>query len=219
LGLMLRAEGLVKSYNGRPVLNGVDYEFSPEKIYALMGPNGSGKSTLLRILGLLEFPDNGSVVYSNAEFHQGEKGMLLPGLPLKRRISLILADLGLFNKSVLANAEYGLKIRGVNKSARREKAMDALSAMGLGEKSRQNALTLSSGEAQRLAMARAIAIEPEVLFLDEPTASVDRENTEIIERAMTAMKGDRTVVFSSHDEKQAARVADVVLEIKDGRIA
>jgi len=212
LGLILRAEDISKSFNGKPVLNSISYEFSPERIYALMGPNGSGKSTLLKVLSFLEIPDKGSVIYSN------NKGIVSEGISLKRRLTLILADLGLFNKSVLANAEYGLKIRGMGKIERREKAMDALSRMGLVEKARQNALTLSSGEAQRLALARAIAIEPEVLFLDEPTASVDRENTEIIERAILDMKGSRGIILCTHDEAQAQRVADVVLRIEKGKL-
>ena len=212
MGLILRAEDISKSFNGKPVLNSISYEFSPERIYALMGPNGSGKSTLLKVLSFLEIPDKGSVIYSN------NKGIVSEGISLKRRLTLILADLGLFNKSVLANAEYGLKIRGMGKIERREKAMDALSRMGLVEKARQNALTLSSGEAQRLALARAIAIEPEVLFLDEPTASVDRENTEIIERAILDMKGSRGIILCTHDEAQAQRVADVVLRIEKGKL-
>ena len=214
MSLSVSAEGLWKSYGGKDVLRGVDYSFSPERIYALMGPNGSGKTTLLRVLSLLEPADRGSVVYTD-----GPSAPIEHNMALKRRATLLLSSTGLFNASVMKNASYGLRIRGIKGDEAREHALGALSLVGLGEMERQNALTLSSGETQRLAMARAIAIDPEVLFLDEPTASVDIENTQAIEKIIIGMKGTRSIILSTHDEAQARRLADVILYLKNGLIS
>jgi tungstate transport system ATP-binding protein len=211
--LTLRAEGLWKSYGGKAVLKGVSYEFAPKKTYALMGPNGAGKSTLLRLLSLIESPERGRVEYINAE------GPVREDISLKRRITLLLPEPGLFNRSALANVRYGLKLRGIKGAEGKEKALIALSAVGLSHKARQNALTLSSGEAQRLAIARAVSIEPEFFFLDEPTASLDEENRRGIEEVIQGMRGLRGVILCTHDREQAFRLADTVLFLKDGLLA
>jgi len=213
VSLTVSVEGLWKSYGGHDVLRGVGYSFSPERIYALMGPNGSGKTTLLRVLSLLDPADRGRVIYAD-----GPSAPIEHNMALRRRITLLLSSTGLFNASVMKNASYGLRIRGIKGDEARERAFGALSLVGLGEMERQNALTLSSGEAQRLAMARAIAIDPEVLFLDEPTASVDVENTQAIEKIILGMKGVRSIILSTHNEAQARRLADVVLYLRDGLI-
>jgi tungstate transport system ATP-binding protein len=213
VSLVLKAEGLWKSYGQKAVLKGITYTFSPNRIYALMGPNGSGKSTLLRILSLLDPADEGRVIYTD-----GASTPLEHDIALRRRITLLLPDIGLFNASVLSNASYGLRVRGVKGKEAKKRALKALSLVGLEQKHRQNALTLSSGEAQRLALARALAVEPDVLFLDEPTASVDAENTGVIEKIILEMKGRRSIILSTHDEAQARRLADVVLYLKDGLI-
>jgi len=213
VSLTVSVEGLWKSYGGHDVLRGVGYSFSPERIYALMGPNGSGKTPLLRVLSLLDPADRGRVIYAD-----GPSAPIEHNMALRRRITLLLSSTGLFNASVMKNASYGLRIRGIKGDEARERAFGALSLVGLGEMERQNALTLSSGEAQRLAMARAIAIDPEVLFLDEPTASVDVENTQAIEKIILGMKGVRSIILSTHNEAQARRLADVVLYLRDGLI-
>jgi tungstate transport system ATP-binding protein len=214
VSLIVKAEGLWKSYGGKDVLRGIDYSFSPERIYALMGPNGSGKTTLLRVLSLLDPADRGRVIYTD-----GPSAPIEHTMALRRKVTLLLSSTGLFNASVMKNASYGLRIRGITGDEASELAFGALSLVGLGEMGRQNALTLSSGEAQRLAMARAIAIDPEVLFLDEPTASVDVENTQAIEEVILGMKGTRSIILSTHDEAQARRLADVILYLKNGFIS
>ena len=135
---------------------------------------------------------------------------------LRRRITLLLPNAGLFNTTALKNAAYGLGVRGFGRSEAKKLALRALAAVGLGHKTKQNALTLSSGESQRLALARAVAIEPELLFLDEPTASVDPYNKEVIEDAILGMKGRRGIIMTTHDEAQAFRLADVVLVLENG---
>ncbi|MDP3259402.1 MAG: ATP-binding cassette domain-containing protein, partial [Thermodesulfovibrionales bacterium] len=189
MSLRLNISNVRKSYNGKPVLNACSFSFDRNGVYVLTGHNGSGKSTLLRICALIESPDKGEVNYFSGDTPHLPRGELKGGvssegnvlnkdIELRRRITLVLPGIGLFNATVFNNAAYGLKIRGAKSKEAEEKVNDALKFVGLIHKKNRNALTLSSGETQRLGIARAMAIEPEVLFLDEPTASIDNENTE-----------------------------------------
>jgi tungstate transport system ATP-binding protein len=132
----------------------------------------------------------------------------------------VLPRVGVFNTTAFKNVAYGLRVRGIKGKEREEKVNRALEFVGLGHKSDQNARTLSSGETQRLGIARALVIEPEILFLDEPTASVDQKNTQIIEDIILKMKKEHssTVIITTHDRVQAERLADYLLLIREGKI-
>ncbi len=208
------ASHIKKEYSGKAVLRDCSAAFSDSGTYVLMGPNGCGKSTFLRICALLEEPDSGKLLFSAGATE------LSHDLALKRSITLVLPRTGVFNTTVFRNVAYGLRIRGVRHEEIEQRVNDALSFVGLTHTRSQHALTLSSGETQRLGIARALAIEPEILFLDEPTASVDEENSEIIESIIGTMKQDgrTTVIMTTHDREQAERLADVLMFIKNGRI-
>ncbi len=213
--LRLSASNIGKGYNGNQVLRDCAFSFADHGIYVLTGANGCGKSTFLRICALIEAPDSGEINYLS-------DGIILPkDLELKRRITLVLPKVGVFNTTVFRNVAYGLRIRGIRGREAEAKVIDALEFVGLGNKKDQNGLTLSSGETQRLGIARAMVIRPDMLFLDEPTASVDQKNTEIIEGIILKMKtdGKATVVITTHDKEQAARLADSLLVMCDGKIA
>lgn len=214
MNLKLTVSHVCKSYDGKPVLKDSSFLFEKSGTYILMGPNGSGKSTFFRICALLEDPDAGEVNYFS------EADILRKDIELRRRITLLLPKVGVFNTTVFKNAAYGLRIRGMKGHEIREKVDKALEFVGLIHKKKQNALTLSSGETQRLGIARAMVIKPEFLFLDEPMASVDQENTEIIEDILLRMKKQEKsiVVIATHDMAQAERLADWLLLMKDGRI-
>jgi tungstate transport system ATP-binding protein len=214
MSLELLVSDVIKSYDQEPVLRGCSFSFVESGTYALTGRNGSGKSTFLRICSLMEEPDRGEI-----NFYSG-------GIPVKkdielrRRITLLLPKIGVFNTTVYKNISYGLKIRGLKGKEIEERVCAALDFVGLTHKRNQKALTLSSGETQRLGIARAVVIMPEIIFLDEPTASVDQENTEIIEEIIFRMKKDQrsTVVITTHDMAQAERLADRLLIMQNGRI-
>lgn len=213
MNLRLTVSNIWKNYNGNQVLKDCSFRFEAGT-YALMGSNGSGKSTFLRLCALLEKPDIGEINY-----FYGEK-LIRRDIELRRRITLVLPKVGVFNTSVFKNVAYGLIIRGEKEIEIDRKVNKALEFAGLINKKNQHALTLSSGEIQRLGIARAIVIEPEILFLDEPTASVDEKNTETIEDIVLRMKksGKSTVVIATHDRDQAAKLADRLIIIKDGKI-
>jgi len=214
MGLTLTVSHIYKRYDGKPVLQDCSFPFDKSGTYVLTGPNGSGKSTFFRICALLENPDSGEVNY----LYGG--ALMEKDITLRRRITLLLPRVGLFNMTVFKNVAYGLAIRGVKNDEMEERVHKALDFVGLLQKKEQKALTLSSGETQRLGIARSIVIEPEILFLDEPTASVDLENTEIIEDIILRMKkiGQSIVVITTHNISQAERLADRLLLIKGGKV-
>jgi len=212
MGLRVEVTKVVKAYNGNPVLKDCSFSFTRGLTYALQGPNGSGKSTLLRLLALLELPDAGSVDYL-------ENGVALAkNLELRRRFTLVLPRPGIFNTTVFNNVAYGLKIRGVKADEIAARVNGILATVGLAHKKSQRALDLSSGETKRLGLARAMVLNPEVLFLDEPTANIDPLNTDIIEEIILKMKagGAVTILLITHDPAQADRLGDQLLFLKDG---
>lgn len=214
MSLRLNISNIWKSYNGKPVLNACSFSFDRNGVYVLTGSNGSGKSTLLRICALIESPDKGEVNYFSGD------NIVSKDIGLRRRITLVLPGIGVFNTTVFNNAAYGLKIRGDKSKEVERKVNDALKFVGLIHKKDHNALTLSSGETQRLGIARAMVIEPEMLFLDEPTASIDNENTEIVEDIILNMKkeGRSKIIIAAHDMLQAERLADCMLLMDEGKI-
>jgi len=228
MSLRLALSNINKNYNGKSVLQDCSFSFDKNEIYILMGPNGSGKSTFLRICALLEEPDRGEVNYFsgdtplNPPLVRGEVkgGILKKDIELKRKITLVLPKIGVFNTTVFKNVAYGLKVRGMRSIEVEDKIQKALELVGLTDKKNQNALSLSSGETQRLGIARALVIEPEVLFLDEPTASLDPRSTTIIEETILNIKKENrlTIIMVTHNIFQAKRLADDVLFMYEGGI-
>lgn len=209
--LRLTLRQIRKAYGGPPVLQGCGYAFERQGIYTLMGRNGCGKSTLLRICSLLEEPDSGTVVYSNGD------GLVPHDINLRRMITLVLPGGVAFNDTVQKNVAYGLRLRGISSRDIDQRASAALDYVHLHHKCEQDALTLSSGESQRMSIARALAIEPRVMFLDEPTASVDETNTAIIEEVIAGLRARGiTVIMTTHDPAQARRLADTRLVLHEG---
>jgi len=211
--LGLAIEDVHKTYGQISVLKGCSFSFERKGTYVLMGGNGSGKSTLLRICSLLEGPDRGRVIYKNTG------GEVSQDISLRRRITLVLPGGVSFNASVYRNIAYGLKLRGFPAEQVRATVERMLDFVRLSHKKDQNALTLSSGESQRMSIARALAVRPEILFLDEPTASVDDANTKIIEDIIAGLRDEGiTVIMTTHDPGQARKLADALLDLREGML-
>ncbi len=212
--LRLNVVNIYKAYNNKEILKDCSFFFDRSAVYVLMGPNGSGKSTFLRICSLLENPDKGDINYLR------ENKTLNHDLNLRRKITLLLPEVGVFNTTVFNNVAYGLKIRGFKREQIQKKVQEALDFVSLTHKKNQNALTLSTGETKRMGIARAIVVEPEILFLDEPTASVDQENTEIIEHILLQLKQrlNSIIIIATHDKDSAERLGDFHLLLESGKI-
>jgi tungstate transport system ATP-binding protein len=214
MGLTIEVSGVAKGYGDLLVLRECSFRFEANRTYALLGVNGAGKSTLLRLIALLENPDSGDVKYL-------EDGRPLPpDLELKRQITLVLPQIGMFNTTVFKNVAYGLKLRGFPKKEMQERVEGLLHLVGLLDKKDHKATTLSSGQVRRLGLARALVIEPQVLLLDEPTASLDPGNAAVIDAAIRERRERRTttIILATHDFTQARELADRILVVEQGHL-
>ncbi len=208
--LPLEASGLVFEAAGARLIDRVDLVLEPGPKTVVVGPNGAGKSLLLRLLhGLIE-PTAGRVLWR--------------GRPADREIRLrqamVFQKPVLLRRSVAANVDYALRARGVGGAARAERLRQALTLARLTRLAARPARVLSGGEQQRLALARALAVEPEVLFLDEPTASLDPASTLAVEELIGRADADGTkIVLVTHGLGQARRLADEVVFLHRGQVA
>ena len=212
--MTVQLAGIAKSYSGNRILGDCSFTFAAGGDYILTGDNGSGKSTLFRIAALLETPDRGRVNYL-------EGGIVLsPDINLRRRLTMVFPRVGVFSTSVFDNVAYGLKWRGLAKELIRDRVAAALEEVGLTHKAAQPAGTLSSGETMRLGLARALALDPEVLFLDEPTTHIDKANTRLIEDCIRRLREERalTLIIITHDAAQAERLGGRQLVLEGGKI-
>lgn len=216
--LIFKIKNLKKVYNGKIVLDVNNLNFQEGKIYAIVGPNGSGKTTLLNILNLLEKPDEGQIFFYDQEISNKSNS---DTLEIRRRMTLVNQDPFLFHSTVYDNVAYGLKIRSIPSKVQKSRIKSALNIVGLSGFIDRKANHLSGGEAQRAVIARALVIEPEVLFLDEPTANIDQKHIDVVVRIIKKIKKEfkTTVIFTTHDLSQAYRLADEVISLLDGKIS
>lgn len=169
---------------------------------AILGPNGAGKSTLLRLMHGLLRPSAGNVLWPR---------------PLTQ--AMVFQRPAMLRATALANIEYGLRLRGYNAAEQRERALAALKRVGLPELATRQARRCSGGEQQRIALARAWALEPQVLFLDEPTASLDPASSREVERIVREIAAAGTrIVMTTHNLGQARRLAEEVIFLDGGRM-
>ncbi len=203
--LPLRAEGLGFAAGGHAILSGVTVTFEAGAPSVIIGPNGAGKSVLLRLLHGLLTPTEGRVAYAGAD--------------AARRQSMVFQRPVLLRRSVMANALYPLRLAGVPSAEREARARAALEMVGLAALADRPARRLSGGEQQRLALARAAALRPELLFLDEPCANLDPTATRAVEQIVAALAARGTkIVMTTHDLGQAKRLAGEVLFLHRGRL-
>src|SRR5919108_626478 len=210
----LAVDGLVKAFDGAPVLDGVRLAVPSGKVVALLGPSGCGKTTLLRCIAGLERPDAGEVRLA---------GRLLcgPGAhvpPERRRIGMVFQDGALFpHLSVAGNVAYGLR-REERRNGRVEEALALVDLAGLGERA---PASLSGGQQQRVALARALVTHPTALLLDEPFSNLDTLLRVQIRAEVQRLLADLgvTAVFVTHDQQEAFVVGDEVAVMLGGRVA
>src|SRR2546429_4018725 len=207
---MLELVGVRHRYDGRIVLDLERFAVAAGAAVAIVGPNGSGKSTLLRLLALLERPSEGEVRLDGA--------VASASPALRRRVTLVEQRPVLFRGTVRENLEYGLRARNIRRTKTIENVAERFALAPLLERRRHE---LSDGEVQRVAVARALAVEPEVLLLDEPVSSADRAAAQTLYRALAEERTRRplAVCLASHQLEDAYRWADDVRALAQGRLS
>ena len=208
----LRAENLSYEVDGDRILDRVSLAVASGETVAVVGPSGAGKSSLLRLLDRLDEPTEGTVRLDGVDYRT------LAPEQLRKRVGLVPQSPALRTGTVRENVTIGPRLRGETVSE--ERLADLLDAVGLAGYADRDASELSGGEAQRVAIARTVINDPEVLLLDEPTSSLDSAAEAEVERLLADLlaSGERTVVLVTHDERQAERLADRVARLRDGRI-
>ncbi|MHB0874712.1 MAG: ABC transporter ATP-binding protein [Anaerolineae bacterium] len=211
---LFELENVRKRYGDREILTIGQLTVEPGEVLALVGPSGAGKSTLLRLLNFLESPTEGVLRYRGVAYAATQ----LPPLDLRRGIVTVFQRPVLLSRSVRDNVAYGLRLRGNRDGA--TATAQALADLGLAALADQPARTLSGGEMQRVSLARAVVLDPEVLLLDEPTANLDPYNVAQIEGIVRRhnQQHGATVVLVTHNVFQARRLADRVALLLDGAI-
>jgi tungstate transport system ATP-binding protein len=192
--------------NGRAVLDELDLELSGEGISVILGPNGTGKTLLLRLLAGLLPPTAGSIRWAGAAHPDG-------------RLAMVFQQPMMLRLSVFTNVEFALRPQAMSATERRARTHEVLERVGLAHRAGDCARLLSGGERQRLALARAWAMRPRLLLLDEPTAALDPSATEAVERIIREIRTEGAkVLMTTHNLGQATRLADDIVFLADGRV-
>ena len=211
---LLSIRNLVIRRGGRLVLEVDDLSVHQNEVLAIVGPNGAGKSTLLLVLARLLHPEQGKILF-NGKPAKGESDLVY-----RRRIALVLQDPLLFDTSVFENISSGLRFRGLPKNEIQPRVDVWLERLGIPHLANRRANELSGGEGQRVSLARAMVLEPELLLLDEPFGALDPPTRsrllDDLDKILPAAK--TTTILITHDLKEAARLASRVAVMLDGQI-
>ncbi|MBE0401053.1 amino acid ABC transporter ATP-binding protein [Halomonas sp. FME1] len=212
---MLDVQNLRKAYDGLEVLKGISFSLKKGETKVLIGPSGSGKSTLLRCINYLTVPDAGCIKLNNAEVLDGNIDSM------RAKMGFVFQDFNLFSHlTVLDNIRIcQMKVKGKDKHSATERAHQELMRVGLADKSNAYPAELSGGQQQRVSIARALAMDPDVLLFDEPTSALDPELTGEVTRVMQQLAKDgMTMVVVTHEMNFARQAADEIIFMEHGNI-
>jgi polar amino acid transport system ATP-binding protein len=216
--IVLRAEGVHKSYDGLPVLQGVSLEVGRGEVKVIIGPSGSGKSTLLRCLALLEPVDAGTVALEEHVLSSLRERELASH---RSEVGMVFQRFNLFqNMTALGNVTVALRdVRRLSKAEARARALEFLERVGLRDKANSYPEELSGGQQQRVAIARALVMRPKAMLFDEPTSALD---VELVREVLDVMEGlardGMTMIVVSHELRFAQNVASSILMMDEGRV-
>ena len=209
----IRLTGLTKEFGAVTAVDHVDLEIAAGEFFSMLGPSGSGKTTVLRLIAGFEQPTAGTIELFGQD--------VTKKAPFDRDVNTVFQDYALFpHMSVLDNVAYGLRVRGVGRAERRERAMKALAAVRLEQMAARKPSQLSGGQRQRVALARATVVQPKVLLLDEPLGALDLKLREQMQVELKQIQRDLgiTFIFVTHDQEEALTLSDRVAVFHDGRI-
>ncbi|MCP3778931.1 amino acid ABC transporter ATP-binding protein [Paenibacillus sp. MZ03-122A] len=220
---MIQIRNIHKSFGSLEVLKGVDVTLDKGKVLVIIGPSGSGKTTLLRCLNLLEVPDQGEIQVGDIalNFAKGTKLRQENILALRKRTGMVFQSYNLFpHMTAVQNVMEGqVTVQKKSKDEARKRALELLKKVGLADKAESYPHQLSGGQQQRVGIARAMAVEPEVLLFDEPTSALDPELVGEVLKVIKQLAAEgMTMVIVTHEMKFAAEVADHVILMDQGII-
>ena len=207
-------KGIVFDYGRGVGLGGVDLQIKSASITAVVGPNGAGKTTLLNLLAFLTWPQAG-------EFRFNAKRLIpADAEKCRRQVGYVQQNPYLLRGTARDNVELGLKLRQVNKIRRMERAHEVMVMLGIAALAGRHARSLSGGEAQKVAIARALILAPRVLILDEPFTHLDKQAAHELERLILQLCAElkKTVIFTTHNQQQAERLSDQIYSVFKGRV-
>lgn len=215
--MIIRAENLSKSFDGKEVLKGINLEIEKGEVVSLIGPSGSGKSTLLRCLNFLEILDEGNIYFNDEKVEKNENKLN----ELRQKMGMVFQSFNLFpHMTVLENIMLAPVMTGRStKEEADKKAIQLLKILNLEEKKDVYPNTLSGGQKQRIAMARALAMEPEIMLFDEVTSALDPEMVkEVLDVMDDLAKSGMTMVVVTHEMNFAKNISDRVIFMSGGSI-
>jgi tungstate transport system ATP-binding protein len=213
---LIETVNIFQNYDGRDILKNINLTIDRAEIFALIGPTGTGKTTLIRILDLLEPPYSGRVFFDGVDVTSPR----ISQLEVRRRMSYVQQKPLVFAMNVYDNIACGLRWRHMKSATIKRKTEEVLALVGMTSYKNRNAKTLSGGETQRVAIARALVTEPEILFLDEPTANLDPISTVKVEQVIHDIIREKkvAVVMATHDMVQGQQLATRIGVLLDGEL-
>ncbi|WP_331468047.1 amino acid ABC transporter ATP-binding protein [Peptostreptococcus porci] len=215
--VLLEIKDLHKSFGNLEVIKGIDLEIDKGNIVVIIGPSGSGKSTVLRCMNLLEQPTSGDIVFEGQSIMENKKNID----KIRENIGMVFQNFNLFpNKSIIENITLApMKVKGISKAEAEKKAEELLTRVGLIEKKDSFPNQLSGGQQQRIAIARALAMEPDMMLFDEPTSALDPEMVkEVLDVIKELADEGMTMAIVTHEMGFAKEVADRVIFVDGGKI-
>lgn len=217
---MINLKGIEKSFDGNKVLKGIDLEIKSGEVVALIGPSGTGKTTLLRTINFLEKADKGTITIDELAI-DNEQATEKDIIEMRRQTAMVFQNYNLFrNKTVLENVMEGLVIVQKKSKEEAEKiARQEIDRVGMLDKVDQYPVELSGGQQQRIGIARAMALQPKVMLLDEPTSSLDPERSmEVLKVLQKVAKTGMTMIIATHEMDFAKYVSNHVVFMENGHI-
>ena len=221
---MIKVKNIHKSFGDNSILRGIDLEITKGEVVVILGPSGSGKTTFLRCLNALEMPEQGTIEFDNAnalKIDFGARPSKKDILALRRKSGMVFQNYNLFpHKTALENVMEGpIQVQGKAKEQARQEALALLTKVGLADKADLYPFQLSGGQQQRVGIARALALQPELMLFDEPTSALDPELVQDVLDTMKSLdKEGWTMVVVTHEIKFALDVADLVIVMDGGVI-